>query len=187
MNVYNEGTVAVLSRLGARSICLPVELSVGSIRELCSGTRAMDVAIEVQVFGRVTLALSGRCFHARAFGRTRDSCQFACESDSDGLELRTLDGAEFLAINGTHTMSYGYINLLAELPDLRASGVSRFRLSPHTCDMVKVLSIFRSVLDQRVAAEEGALALGAMKLPGRPCNGFYYGKPGHTWAGNAVG
>jgi len=76
--------------------------------------------------GRMSLALSARCYHARAYGRARDSCQFVCKNDPDGLQLRTIDGRSFLS-------SHDYLNLIQELPDLQASGVSRFRLSPHTC------------------------------------------------------
>jgi collagenase-like PrtC family protease len=184
--VYNEETVAVLARRGARSVCLPAELPAAAIRELCERTRHLDVAIEVQVFGRISLALSARCYHARAHGRTKDSCQFVSENDPDGLELRTLDGRSFLTVNGVQALSYDYLNLIHVLPDLRKSGVSRFRLSPHTCDMVMVASIFRSVLDRRITTEEGMSLLDAMKLPAPFSDGLYHGRPGHSWTGPCV-
>jgi collagenase-like PrtC family protease len=185
MNVYNEGSVAVLARHGARNVCLPSELRAATIGELCSRTQHLNVSVEVQVFGRVSLALSARCYHARAHGRSRDSCQYVCENNPDGLELRTLEGDAFLAMNGMQTLSHSYLNLINELEELAAGGVSRFRLSPHSCDMVAVASIFRSVLDRRVAAEEGLALLGDMKLPAPFSNGFYYGKPGHSWTDRA--
>jgi len=181
MNVYNEETVAVLARRGARNVCLPAEMPATAVRELCERTRHLDVRIEVQVFGRVSLALSARCYHARAHGRTKDSCQFVCENDPDGLQLQTLDGRSFLTVNGIQTLSHDYLNLIRELPDLRRGGVARFRLSPHSCDMVTVASIFRSVLDHRMAPEEGLARLDAMMLSGPFSNGFYHGKPGHSW------
>jgi len=183
MNVYNEETISVLARRGARNFCLPAEMPAAAIRDLCGRTRHLDILIEVQVFGRVSLALSARCYHARAHNRTRDSCQFVCENDSDGLKLRTLDGHPFLTVNGVQTLSHDYLNLIHELRNLRADGVSRFRLSPHTCDMVTVASVFRSVLDRHIPAEEGAAVLDEMKLPGPFSNGFYHGKPGHGWTG----
>jgi collagenase-like PrtC family protease len=73
--------------------------------------------------------------------------------------------------------------LAAALAELRAMGVSRFRLSPHACDMARVASIFRAVLDQRLAASEGTARLDAMKLPAPFSNGFYHGKQGHSWTG----
>jgi len=181
MNVYNAETAAVLARRGARNFCLPAELPAGAIRALCAGTQALGVTVEIQVFGRVSLALSARCYHARAHGRTRDSCLFVCENDPDGLELRTLDGRPFLAVNGIQTLSLECLNLIHELPELRAMGVSRFRLSPHTCDMAAVAAVVRGVLDQRMTAEEGAARIEAMKLPFPFSNGFYHGKPGNRW------
>jgi collagenase-like PrtC family protease len=179
LNVYNEQTLAYLAGCGARNVCLPSEMPATAIQALCDGSRGTEATIEVQVFGRISLALSARCYHARAHGRTKDNCLFVCENDPDGLTLRTLDDRPFLAVNGIQTLSYDYLNLINEVPNLRAMGVTRFRLSPHSCDMPAVASIFRAVLDGRIGTAEGAAALEAMKLPGPFSNGFYYGKPGH--------
>lgn len=179
MNVYNEQTLAYFAGRGAKNVCLPSEMPATAIQALCEGSRNAGTTIEVQVFGRISLALSARCYHARAHGRTKDSCLFVCENDPDGLTLRTLDDRPFLAINGIQTLSYDYLNLITEVADLRSMGVARFRLSPHSCDMVAVASIFRAVLDERTSAAEGAAALDSMKLPAPFSNGFYYGKPGY--------
>jgi collagenase-like PrtC family protease len=184
MNAYNEETIAALARYGARNVCVPVEMPAAALRELCGRLQHLMVTIETQVFGRMPLALSARCYHARAHGRSKDSCQFVCENDPDGLSLRTLEDGPFLAVNGVQTLSHDYLNLIAEMPELCAIGVSRFRLSPHSCDMVEVASIFRSVLDRQIDVEEGIARLGAL-TPGTPfSNGFYHGKAGYTW--NAV-
>lgn len=178
LNVYNEHTVAFLARGGAKNFCLPAELPAAALRALCAAVDDPGVTFEVQVFGRLPLALSARCYHARAHGRTKDTCQFVCENDADGLPLRTLDGKAFLVINGVQTMSHDYLNLVAEIPDMQAMGITRFRLSPHSCDMVEVASIFRDVLDRRIDTAEGAARLDAMQLPAPFSNGFYHGKPG---------
>lgn len=181
MNVYNERTVAFLGRNGAKNICLPVEMPAAAVATLCQSVLALDTTIEVQVFGRQSLALSARCYHARAHGRTKDTCRFVCENDPDGLELSTLNNRAFLAINGIQTLSYEYLNLIAEIPALRAMGVSRFRLSPHTLDMVEVASIFRDAIDGRIATSEAAACLEAVRPAAPFANGFYHGKPGYTW------
>ncbi len=80
------------------------------------------MGVEVQVFGRAPLAVSARCYHARAHGRTKDNCQFVCEEDPDGMPLATRDGQAILRVNGIQTQSESYIELLAELPDLAADG-----------------------------------------------------------------
>ena len=183
MNVYNERTVAFLARNGAQNICLPTEMPATAIAALCQSVRDLEITIEVQVFGRQSLALSARCYHARAHGRTKDSCRFVCENDPDGLVLSTLDGRSFLTVNGVQTLSYEYLNLIHELPALRAMGVSRFRLSPHNLDMVEVALIFADVAEGRLATDEAALRLEAVKPAAPFANGFYHGKPGYTWNG----
>jgi len=181
MNVYNEETLEVLAQGGGRHFCLPAEIPATAIRALSMRAKNLNVSIETLVFGRLPLALSARCYHARAHGRTRDSCQFVCENDADGMELRTLDGRAFLTINGIQTLSYDYLNLINELPLLQELGVSHFRLSPHSCDMVEVASIFRSALDRAIDLEEAATRLAALRLPASFSNGFFYGKPGYSW------
>jgi collagenase-like PrtC family protease len=181
MNVYNERTVAVLAEYGARNLCLPAEMKAAAIGALCASTKDLGVTIEVQAFGRMSLALSARCYHARAHGRTKSSCRYACEKDPDGMELRTLEGQPFLAINGIQTLSYECLSLINEVVELNAIGVSRFRLSPHTCDMVKVASVFRAVLDRQITAGEATVMLDEVKLPMPFANGFCHGEPGYRW------
>lgn len=186
MNVYNERTVAVLARSGATNVCLPVEMPARAIRALTEASRDLGVTFEVTVFGRMPLALSARCYHARVHDRTRNTCRYVCENDPDGMTLKTLEGQQFLAINGIQTLSYECLSLADELAELSAMGVSRFRLSPQSCDMVAVASIFRNLLDHNIAAGEAAAMLEEVSLPMPFANGFYYGKPGHRRVGPAM-
>lgn len=181
VNVYNERTLTVLARNGARNVCLPVEMPASAIRALSAEAAKLDVTVEVQAFGRLPLALSARCYHARAHGRTKDSCQFVCDQDPDGMVLQTLEDKPFLTVNGIQTMSHDYLNLAGELPALQAMGVSRFRLSPHSCDMVAVAEIFRAALDRLIDAEEANTRLEALQLGAPFSNGFFHGKPGYRW------
>jgi len=186
VNVYNERTLAVLAAGGVCNVCLPPEMPASAIAALCPEAAKLNVSIEVQVFGRVGLALSARCYHARAHGRSKDSCQFICNVDPDGMTLRTLEDKPFLTVNGIQTLSHDYLNLIGELADLQAMGVTRFRLSPHSCDMVEVATIFRGVLDRRISATEAGARLDGIKIEAPFSNGFYYGKPGYSWS-RAVG
>jgi collagenase-like PrtC family protease len=181
MNVYNEATMHYLAARGATHFSLPVELPGDVVGKLAAAGSEMGVGVEVQVFGRVSLALSARCYHARAHDRTKDTCRFVCENDPDGLELKTLDSRPFLAINGIQTLSYEYLNLVDHLSNLCAVGVSHFRVSPHHCDMVEVATIFRCVLDERIEIPEANARLDILKLPAPFSNGFYHGKPGYQW------
>lgn len=181
MNVYNEETLRFLAAKGARNICLPTELPFGAIGMLCAAGATAGVTIEVQVFGRLSLALSARCYHARAHGRTKDTCRFVCDQDLDGLPLTTLDGKPFLVANGVQTMSYEYVNLAQEIPALKTAGVARYRLSPHHCDMVRVASIFHDLLAEKIAPDEALVGLEALQLGAPFSNGFIHGQPGHRW------
>jgi collagenase-like PrtC family protease len=181
MNVYNEETLRFLSGKGATSICLPIELPFSAIGILCGAAAAQQVTIEVQVFGRQSLALSARCHHARAHGRTKDSCRFVCENDPDGLVLATLEQKPFLVANGVQTLSYEYLNLAQEISALVAAGVSRYRLSPHSCDMVLVATIFRAVLDRALSVAEALVRLDELAPDAPFSNGFHHGQAGHGW------
>jgi collagenase-like PrtC family protease len=181
VNVYNEGTASFLVRGGARNFCLPPEMPGTAIRSFSTQMQHRDITIEVFAFGRLPLALSARCYHARAHGRTKDSCQFVCEDDPDGLALHTLEGQPFLAINGIQTLSYEYLSLAEQIAELRATGVSRFRLSPHTGDMVAVARAFRRLVDGDIDGAEATEALRALTSTVPLCNGFYHNKPGHAW------
>lgn len=186
MNVYNERTMAHLARNGATHFTLPPELPGTVIQKLAVGASALGVGLEVQVFGRLPLALSARCYHARAWGRLKDNCQFVCEESPDGMVLETMDGEPFLAINGIQTLSYKYVNLMAEMVKMQEYGVSVFRLSPHQCDMVGITKLYRSVIDGAISAKEATSQLPESGLTIPFCNGFYHQVDGHRWIGEST-
>ena len=173
VSVYNEETLRHLARHGATRVCPPAELPASSLSILA---RAKAAEIEVQVFGRLPLAMSARCFHARSAGLHKDSCQFVCGDDPDGLEVETLEQESFLAVSGPHILSHTFVNLVGELEALCEMGVRWFRLSPHDIDMVAVAGHFRDVLDGRREPEDGYL--GELVPFAAFSNGFYYGKEG---------
>lgn len=176
INVYNEDTLRELAALGARTVCLPPELPLISIATLTASRGAVD--IEVLAFGRAPLAVSARCYHARAHGLTKDACRFVCEQDLDGLDVATLDGQRFLAINGIQTLAGGVTVLAREVADLDAAGVTRLRLSPQTCDMVAVAGAYRELIDGQIDADELLRRIGGLSLPGDVVNGYLHGRPG---------
>lgn len=175
VNVYNEGALNFFAGRGARRVCLPVELGRDAYRVLAA---VGGPQLEVMAFGRLPLAISARCYHARHHGLHKDSCQFVCEKDLDGMELDTLDGEPFLVVNGVQTMAYTYQNLLAELAEIQALGIRRFRLSPHSADMVQVAGVFREVLDGGADVEQADARLGALIGEVPFSNGYYHGAKG---------
>src|SRR3989304_5473211 len=62
INTYNAGTLAYFESQGACRFSLPGELSSESIASITKGVKK-DIT-EVQVFGRLPLAISARCYHA---------------------------------------------------------------------------------------------------------------------------
>ncbi|MEO5337347.1 MAG: U32 family peptidase [Magnetospirillum sp. WYHS-4] len=180
VNVYNEGTLAYLADHGAVRVCLPPELPRESIAELAKTGRP---DLEVIVFGRLPLAISARCYHARARGLSKDNCQYACGDDADGMALDTLAGEPFVAVNGTQTLSFSCCNLSAELAELQALGVGWFRLSPQDADMARVAHVFRDLLAGKEDAGGADERLAGL-VPGMPfANGFYHGIEGLAFAG----
>lgn len=185
VNVYNAATARTLAARGAENICLPPELPAASIVRMLQAMPGFS--FELFAFGRIPLAISARCAHARSKGLTKDNCQFICGEDPDGLPLRTLDRQSFLALNGVQTMSSSCAVLLDDLAPLVAAGLSRVRLSPQDCDMVRVSALYRAVLDGRIDGEE-ALADLAEVYPGmRFSNGFLHQQEGAAWVARGRG
>lgn len=187
-NVYNEETLRHLARHGATHFALPAELPRNSVAILSQAARECDAGLEVQVFGRTPLALSARCYHARAHGRTKDNCQFVCEDDPDGMVLSTLEGRDWLTVNGVQTLSYAYLCLLYEIEDLKRIGATDLRLSPHAIDMVAVARLFRRVANGALGSDEAERQLRSLDGVPALANGFWHGRAGHEFVGrNAAG
>jgi O2-independent ubiquinone biosynthesis protein UbiV len=178
VNVYNENTLAYLARLGARRFSLPPELPIGSVEVLAKAAGALDARVEVWAYGRIPLGISSRCYHARVHGLTKDSCQFVCANDPDGLTARTLDGADFLAVNGVQTLSHVTANLIGDCDHLAAAGVSALRLSPHGGDFVAVTQAFADAAAGRISGEEGLARLAKIAPDAEFSNGFLFGGRG---------
>lgn len=176
VNVYNESTLGFFARRGARAVCLPPELPFASVASLAAAAGPLGMGVEVFAFGRVPLAISARCYHARVHGRTKDSCQFVCDQDPDGMVVKTLDGQDFLAVNGVQTLSYNCCNLIDDVGTLRDAGVTALRLSPHSGDFVAVCRAFRAAIDSR-DGEKVEMIAGA--VPPMPFSrGFMFGSTG---------
>ncbi len=176
VNVYNEDTLQWLVARGATRICLSPELPREAIARLAES--AGDAELEVQVFGRMPLALSARCYHARAHGLHKDGCQYVCDHDRDGMAVDTLDGEEFLAVNGMQTLSHSSVELSAEIDELLGMGISRFRLSPHHIDMAAIAHVWRGLLDGNRDLPRARRIIQAVAAFAPPSNGYYHGRPG---------
>ena len=179
VNVYNGATARLLARRGASRICLGPELPAPSIASIIAG--APEIDYEIIAFGRLPLAISARCAHARAKGHTKDNCQFVCGDEPDGLDVDTLDGQPFLSVNGVQTMSRHCKVLLGDMVELAGMGITHLRLSPQDCDMVAVAAIFADVRDDLIGVEEGLSRLRQVYPAAQFSNGFVHGRAGMEW------
>lgn len=183
VNVYNEGTLLWLIRRGARRVCLPPELPLASVAVLARVAAAEGVAVEVWGHGRLPLAISGRCYHARLHDRAKDSCQFVCAEDPDGRAVDTVDGQSFLAVNGVQTLSAATATGARQLEALVEAGVTGLRLSPQSQSFAQVVEAW----DDRLAGRIDGDTLGARLRPlvpgGQLADGFLTGAAGADWSG----
>ena len=176
LNVYNEAAAHELMLKGCERLCPPVEMALEDVGAIARRVPALE--IELFAFGRAPLALSGRCYHARDAGLARDSCRFVCDRDADGMAVTTLDGQNFLAVNGVQTLSHG-VHVAAVPPaQLRDLGIGALRLSPHSLDMVAVAAAFRALLDDRIRPDGLLATLNALNPPGALVSGYLTGAPG---------
>lgn len=183
VNVYNEGTLAWLAERGATRICLPPELPLASVATLAAEGAARGVTVEAWAHGRLPLAISGRCYHARLHGRTKDNCQFACEDDPDGLSVKTTQDQPFLAMNGVQTLSDSCASMAHQVEALTKAGVTALRLSPQTGDFMGVCQAWRDRLDGMVDGVTLATTLAGLSGGMRLSDGFLTGARGADWSG----
>ncbi len=185
VNVYNAATARTLATRGADNICLPPELPATSIRQMLQAMPGFS--FELFAFGRIPLAISARCAHARSKGLTKDNCQFICGEDPGGLPLRTLDRQSFLVLNGVQTMSNSCAVLIDDLAPLVEAGLARVRLSPQDCDMVRIAALYRAALDGRIDADEALVGLSQIYPGARFSNGFLHQREGAAWVARGRG
>jgi collagenase-like PrtC family protease len=179
INLFNEDTLKVFADLGAVRACLHVEASEQMAGLLAKA--AGNVELEMMVFGRLPLTVSARCYHARAHGLAKDSCQYVCGLDPDGKPVDTLEGQNILIVNGTETMSHGYANLAAKLPELQRIGIKHLRLMPQDVDMVAVSKLWRDAVEGRISPQDTELRLRNL-CPDVPfVDGYWQGREGLAW------
>lgn len=176
LNLYNEAAVAALMARGCVRICANIELSLDAVAAIARACPGLE--IELFAYGRLPLALSARCYHARAHKAHKDSCQFSCEQDVDGMTVRTVDGAPFLVVNGIQTMSHGVHLADAEVSRLVAAGVLALRISPHSGEVGAVLAAFGSFVRGALDAAGLRAAITATHPLGPLINGYLHGKAG---------
>ncbi|ATX67751.1 ubiquinone anaerobic biosynthesis protein UbiV [Roseinatronobacter bogoriensis] len=186
VNVYNEGTLRWLARRGATRICLPPELPMASIAVLAQVAQAEGVALEVWGHGRLPLAISGRCYHARLHERAKDSCQFVCDQDPDGRDVDTLEGQSFLAVNGVQTLSQAYACMADHAARLQQMGISALRLQPQSMGFDAICADYAQLLAGDMTSAALISKLSAAHPDMQFCDGFGRDGAGASWGAKPV-
>ncbi|WP_306308270.1 ubiquinone anaerobic biosynthesis protein UbiV [Sulfuriferula multivorans] len=176
LNVYNDRSLSLLATLGAQRWVMPPEMS-GAMLAPIQRMRPAGMETEVFVYGRLPLAFSARCFTARAHNLPKDDCQFRCLDYPNGLSMRTREDQPFLVLNGIQTQSARTYNLIGELDTLRSMGVDVLRISPQIAHSAKIISLFRTCMDQPCTPHSALLQMDKL-MPDGMCDGYWRGSAG---------
>ncbi|MCX8958519.1 U32 family peptidase [Erwinia psidii] len=146
LNCYNAVALKILLRMGMMRWCMPVELSRDWLADLLDQCEALNIRgmFEVEVFsyGYLPLALSARCFTARAENRSKDECQGCCINYPNGRNLRTQEDQQVFVLNGIQTMSGYCYNLGNDLISMQGM-VDIVRFSPQDGETLALIDAFR--------------------------------------------
>lgn len=145
INIYNPATLQVLADAGLKRWVPAVELGKTSLAAI-QQQAPKQVEMELFAWGRMPLAMSARCYTARAYDLPKDDCQYRCLDHADGLTLRTREGEPFLAINGIQTQSALTCNLLPEIAEINQLGVDVLRISPQANHSDRIVQAFSEAL-----------------------------------------
>jgi collagenase-like PrtC family protease len=181
INVYNGETLKLLTTCGARRWVVPVELDSSTVAVL-QRARSPQLETEILAFGRLALALSARCFTARAHDLSKDECGFRCGVYPDGMRLRTQEDEPFLTLNGVQVQSARTYNLINHIDTLKKLDIDVIRLSPQRQGMFDIIGVFDAVLNKALDTDTAAVTLASFASAGF-CDGYWHGLPGMSTCG----
>lgn len=178
INLYNTRSLDRLADLGMTRWCVPVELGRQDLASILPHARKREIEIEYQVYGRMPLAYSARCFTARHLHLAKDDCGFRCLDYPQGIQVNTQEGYSFARINGIQTQSGKVTNLLDQWRELRAAGIDILRVVPVDAgDTLEVLDY----LHARITHEDEALDL-SYTADYEYCNGYWLQQEGMRYS-----
>jgi len=181
INVYNNRSLVLFNKLGMTRWCMPVELGRDDLAPMIKEAKSLGVEIEYQVFGRMALAYSARCFTARHHRLPKDSCEFKCLDDEQGILVKTQEGDNFAQINGIQTQSAKVNHLLNQWQELESAGIDILRIVPVSAD-----DTLEVVQQLSLAIEQGvnSVDLSLLSTDYEYCNGYWFQKEGMEFMGS---
>lgn len=174
INIYNAQTLAILHKQGLQRWVMPVELSRQTLKDILAELETMGIKeqIETEVFsyGHMPLALSARCFTARAHNLPKDQCDLKCIDYPDGLQVSSQEDQSLFTLNGIQTLSGLRYDLFNELQDMRAMGIDIIRISPRSRQTADLVNAYFQKMHDLEPTVSHSIA--------DNCNGYWYGEPG---------
>jgi len=172
INLYNTTSLTKLHQLGMKRWCMPVELGQQDLSPMMEAVKSLGIETEYQVFGRMPLAYSARCFTARHFDLPKDNCQFKCLEDEQGLLVKTQEGDSFAQINGIQTQSAKVNNLVAYWKELFEFGIDILRVVPVGAeDTIALVEYLGGVIHQQTKPEFSSIPF---QNNYEYCNGYWF-------------
>ena len=176
INTYNLSTLEQLAQSGAKRWVMPMELDHDSLLELHK-SRPQGTETEIFIFGRLPLALSARCYTARAHNLGKDECDFRCGDYDNGLLMRTREDEAFLNFNGTQVQSAKTYCLFDSLPELVQLNIDIVRISPQRKGMKEIIEIVHALIEKQTNATAAMAALQSY-VDNDLCDGYWHGQAG---------
>ncbi|MCU7836440.1 MAG: U32 family peptidase [gamma proteobacterium symbiont of Taylorina sp.] len=173
INIYNAQTLAILYKQGLYRWVMPVELSQQTLNDILTELETLGIKdkVETEIFsyGHMPLALSARCFTARAHNLPKDQCDLKCIDYPDGLQVKSQEDQSLFTLNGIQTLSGLHYDLYNELEAMQNMGIDIIRISPRSQQTNKIIKayhakVFSNNTDAYTISEH--------------CNGYWYGEPG---------
>ena len=181
-NIYNEESIKFLKKKNVSKVTLPTETSFSSLKTFATDN---EIELGLQVFGKMPLSISSRCYHARAYDLSKANCNFSCARDPNGLEVKTLENFSLFSVNGLQTLSHSYCSLLNEISELKEIGINNFRISPQDqINIPKICALFRNVADKKISTTEADLIIRQEVSNSPLSNGFLHNNAGMRWIKN---
>ena len=170
INLYNNKSLIFFHKLGMNRWSIPVELGRDDLAPMLSEAKKLNIETEYQVFGRMPLAYSARCFTARHHRLPKDDCQFRCIDDEQGILVKTQEGDSFAQINGIQTQSAKLNYLLDRWQELEASGIDILRIMPvSAADTLEVVEQLAKALANNQPVDK----LENLQSDYEYCNGYW--------------
>jgi len=181
LNIYHRRSLCKLAKLHMQRMVVAVELGQADLQPIIESAKTLCVEIEYQVFGRMSLAYSARCFTARHHHLGKDSCQFRCDQDEEGIRVNTQEGDAFAQINGIQIQSAKISNLIDQLSLMQRCGVNIARIVPVSMeDTLKAIDNFSHAIDALTTNETTPhpLVTQSYNHSYEFCNGYWFSLEG---------